>query len=276
MFNYFGETNNQIDLQRWRYYQQQQADALNNRALFRQSRNQNMQKREVAKAHEIYLIQKTPVNYGLNYDNNLKLLHESFGEQQEKDIEALNDLIGKAPSIQLAGLSQLLNPKDFTPITEHIVDIANPQSKPNIKVVHAPPEYQEAVAQIQVLEDAKKKAQQQNSLNHLNEVAQQQAEDIFIKTQQADLGQIENQDDQDLLITQTERSLQYASQYAFGYRVRDYRSGNDFGHEEISDGHTAKGQYHVLLPDGRLQNVQYWADDTGFHAKITYERLAQH
>lgn len=68
--------------------------------------------------------------------------------------------------------------------------------------------------------------------------------------------------------------LQYASKYAFGYRIRDLESGNDFGHEETRDGDVAKGQYHVLLPDGRLQKVEYFADPTGYHAKVTYENAA--
>lgn len=69
--------------------------------------------------------------------------------------------------------------------------------------------------------------------------------------------------------------LQYAAQYAFGYKIRDYESGNDFGHEEIREGDVAKGRYHVLLPDGRLQNVEYWADPSGYHAKVTYS-VANH
>lgn len=65
---------------------------------------------------------------------------------------------------------------------------------------------------------------------------------------------------------------QYASKYAFGYRVRDFHTGNDFGHKQNKDvlGVT-RGQYHILLPDGRVQNVIYHADDTGFHADVSFE-----
>ncbi|CAH1980849.1 unnamed protein product [Acanthoscelides obtectus] len=64
---------------------------------------------------------------------------------------------------------------------------------------------------------------------------------------------------------------QYASKYAFGYRIRDNKEGNDFGHEERRNGKTLEGSYDVLLPDGRRQKVSYYADNSGFHAKVTYE-----
>lgn len=68
----------------------------------------------------------------------------------------------------------------------------------------------------------------------------------------------------------------YAAKYQFGYRVRDLHTGSDFGQTESRDGHMTKGQYHVLLPDGRLQNVQYWSDHSGFHAKVSYDGHAHH
>ncbi|RZC35077.1 Chitin bind 4 domain containing protein [Asbolus verrucosus] len=69
---------------------------------------------------------------------------------------------------------------------------------------------------------------------------------------------------------------QYAARYAFGYKIRDVKMGNEFGHEEKRNGESAKGHYHVLLPDGRLQKVEYYADPTGYHAKVTYENIANH
>ena len=62
--------------------------------------------------------------------------------------------------------------------------------------------------------------------------------------------------------------------YEFGYRVRDFHTGNDFGHTQAkeSDGVT-RGEYHILLPDGRVQNVKYHADDDGFHADVSYESI---
>lgn len=72
------------------------------------------------------------------------------------------------------------------------------------------------------------------------------------------------------------QQLRYASGYAFGYRVRDYDTGNDFGHTQNknTDGKIT-GEYHILLPDGRVQNVRYHADDDGFHADVSYEGAQQ-
>ncbi|XP_055856087.1 uncharacterized protein LOC129919258 [Episyrphus balteatus] len=65
--------------------------------------------------------------------------------------------------------------------------------------------------------------------------------------------------------------MEYASKYAFGYRVRDFDSGNDFAHKQNRDKDgVTRGQYHILLPDGRIQNVIYYADETGFHADVSY------
>ncbi|XP_045540652.1 uncharacterized protein LOC106709628 [Papilio machaon] len=68
-----------------------------------------------------------------------------------------------------------------------------------------------------------------------------------------------------------DEKLKYASSYEFGYRVRDTHSGNDFGHQEEKKGEETNGQYHVLLPDGRMQNVRYSAGPEGFHADISYD-----
>lgn len=70
--------------------------------------------------------------------------------------------------------------------------------------------------------------------------------------------------------------FQYAAKYQFGYQVRDPKHGTFFGHAEARDGHHTKGHYHVLLPDGRLQNVQYWADLSGYHAQVSYNTVAKH
>lgn len=40
---------------------------------------------------------------------------------------------------------------------------------------------------------------------------------------------------------------------------------------EQRDGDLATGEYHVLLPDGRTQKVQYEADSNGYRPMITYE-----
>ncbi|XP_058835112.1 uncharacterized protein LOC131692216 [Topomyia yanbarensis] len=61
--------------------------------------------------------------------------------------------------------------------------------------------------------------------------------------------------------------------YAFGYRVRDFHTGNDFGHVQNRDNGVTRGEYHILLPDGRVQNVRYTADEQGFHAEVSYESV---
>lgn len=68
------------------------------------------------------------------------------------------------------------------------------------------------------------------------------------------------------------QQFQYASGYAFGYRVRDSHTGNDYGHTQNrdTDGIT-RGEYHIRLPDGRIQNVKYTADEKGFHADVSYQ-----
>ncbi|XP_037776826.1 cuticle protein 8-like [Penaeus monodon] len=59
--------------------------------------------------------------------------------------------------------------------------------------------------------------------------------------------------------------------YDFQYGVKDDLSGNNFGHEEARNGYNTKGQYFVLLPDGRLQTVQYTVNgDEGFVASVGY------
>ncbi|XP_054282061.1 pro-resilin-like [Macrosteles quadrilineatus] len=59
--------------------------------------------------------------------------------------------------------------------------------------------------------------------------------------------------------------------YSFAYEVKDEESKNDFGHMETRMGHVAMGSYHVLLPDGRMQKVEYTADQDGYKPVVTYE-----
>lgn len=70
--------------------------------------------------------------------------------------------------------------------------------------------------------------------------------------------------------------LQDESGYAFGYRVRDYHTGNDFGHTQkrmtgSSGSMETHGEYKILMPDGRTQSVKYKADDNGYHADVSYD-----
>ncbi|XP_064111050.1 uncharacterized protein LOC135218576 [Macrobrachium nipponense] len=60
--------------------------------------------------------------------------------------------------------------------------------------------------------------------------------------------------------------------YQFSYNVKDAAQGADFGHQEGSDGTTVKGQYFVVLPDGRRQTVQYRADHVnGYQSEVEYQ-----
>lgn len=63
--------------------------------------------------------------------------------------------------------------------------------------------------------------------------------------------------------------------YSFQYAVRDAYSGNDYKQHESSDGNTVKGEYRVLLPDGRTQIVSYTADYNGYNANVQYEGQAR-
>lgn len=60
-----------------------------------------------------------------------------------------------------------------------------------------------------------------------------------------------------------------ANDYGFRYSVNDF-SGNEHSHQQQKVGHVVRGQYKVLLPDGRLQTVTYVADENGYRAKVDY------
>lgn len=55
--------------------------------------------------------------------------------------------------------------------------------------------------------------------------------------------------------------------------MKDAESGNDFGHQEAREGDVAKGKYYVLLPDGRMQTVEYTADQDGYKPEVTYQQV---
>ncbi|XP_076065068.1 cuticle protein 7-like [Oratosquilla oratoria] len=65
--------------------------------------------------------------------------------------------------------------------------------------------------------------------------------------------------------------------FAFAYAVKDDYSGNDYAHDQASDGKVTSGSYRVALPDGRIETVTFDADDySGYVAKVTYEGEATH
>ncbi|XP_045106737.1 cuticle protein 7-like [Portunus trituberculatus] len=63
--------------------------------------------------------------------------------------------------------------------------------------------------------------------------------------------------------------------YEFQYGVSDSRSGNEYGQQESRVGQDTRGSYRVLLPDGRVQVVNYYVSgDSGFVAEVTYEYVS--
>ncbi|XP_045101387.1 cuticle protein 8-like [Portunus trituberculatus] len=65
--------------------------------------------------------------------------------------------------------------------------------------------------------------------------------------------------------------------YSFQYGVKDDYAGTDFGQNEESDGSKTAGSYQVVLPDGRIQTVNYVADHyNGYQAEVNYKGEAQY
>lgn len=58
--------------------------------------------------------------------------------------------------------------------------------------------------------------------------------------------------------------------YHYGYSVNDPVTANHQSHESASDGDVTRGEYRVLLPDGRTQIVKYTADaKNGYNAQVS-------
>merc|ERR1711892_1182868 len=66
------------------------------------------------------------------------------------------------------------------------------------------------------------------------------------------------------------------SPYSYTYAVADDYSGAAFNQAESNDGTgVVSGSYSVNLPDGRVQNVNYHANDyDGYVADVTYDGVA--
>lgn len=63
--------------------------------------------------------------------------------------------------------------------------------------------------------------------------------------------------------------------YSFEYEVDAPEYGTKFGHKESREGDRATGAYHVLLPDGRMQKVEYVADQDGYRPEVSYDESAR-
>merc|ERR1712128_98728 len=70
--------------------------------------------------------------------------------------------------------------------------------------------------------------------------------------------------------------LAEVSPYAYNYAVADVHSGAAFKQGETNDGNgVVQGSYSVNLPDGRVQTVNYHANDyDGFVSEVSYEGTA--
>lgn len=56
--------------------------------------------------------------------------------------------------------------------------------------------------------------------------------------------------------------------YDFSYDVQDNAVNLDFGHNEKRKEDQASGSYHVLLPDGRTQLIEYEAGPDGYKPQV--------
>jgi len=69
---------------------------------------------------------------------------------------------------------------------------------------------------------------------------------------------------------------QAAPQYDYNFAVKDDYSGADFDQSENRDGYQTAGQYHVNLPDGRVQTITYQKDKNGGYVpEVKYEGEAR-
>ena len=63
--------------------------------------------------------------------------------------------------------------------------------------------------------------------------------------------------------------------YHYSYQVMDPQyEGAQYGQQEFRHGEKTQGEYHVRLPDGRYQSVNYQVDGaaaSGFIADVSYD-----
>ncbi|MCL4128152.1 UNVERIFIED_CONTAM: hypothetical protein GTU68_018382, partial [Idotea baltica] len=73
-----------------------------------------------------------------------------------------------------------------------------------------------------------------------------------------------------------QHSGSHEGSYEFTYNVHDSSDELDFGHHETKSDDRVEGYYYVLLPDSRLQRVNYYVDGySGFVAEVAYEGSAE-
>ncbi|XP_046434212.1 uncharacterized protein LOC124186497 [Neodiprion fabricii] len=239
-----------------------------------------------------------------------KILPMPFGsiDEERKTVEALNALLGQSPKQQLEGLNLILNKDqpvnhpqqelqdaldlgqafvtpipsadvnsglaesglgfpngglDFGEAGEAIFDLGTQQNPgtpgPEFTTPRSEP-HQDRFKDIPVIQEHR---EQLTVFRKEHQQPEKQGGGILREGYQVREREESGED--------TNSGVGYAAKYNFGYHVNDYKSGNDFGHEEARDGLVTNGRYCVLLPDGRVQNVKYRVDENGYHAKVSYE-----
>ena len=70
--------------------------------------------------------------------------------------------------------------------------------------------------------------------------------------------------------------FQAPAHYKFDWAVNDDYTYVNMGQYEGRDGDNTKGNYWVVLPDGRKQNVNYYVNGySGYVADVTYDGYAK-
>ena len=73
-------------------------------------------------------------------------------------------------------------------------------------------------------------------------------------------------------LSEVDNSLEHPISYSYNYAVDDGPTGPQFSKHEASDGVLTKGEYSVILPDGRLQTVSYSVTEQGgFAVNVKYK-----
>ncbi|XP_037728383.1 uncharacterized protein LOC119559392 [Drosophila subpulchrella] len=205
-----------------------------------------------------------------------RLIGMAKSKQYVPIIEPGNNDVKELPAASSSEASKLPTPSSYIDYThghglsngyEGVANVEEPVTTVE-HVVHHPTVATQLLQQVH----------QQNPHQHHQQHIQQQHHGLVATVLPAELDADKGGNGLHFVHSQEDKSLQqYASKYAFGYRIRDFHTGNDFGHKQNRDLHgVTRGQYHILLPDGRIQNVIYHADDTGFHADVSFESGAKH
>ncbi|XP_047509671.1 uncharacterized protein LOC125052720 isoform X2 [Pieris napi] len=224
--------------------------------------------------------QLTELQTLLNADKTHDNFQYSLKDPSEyHDPKSNNDAFEQIPSTYPSAYTV----KDHTPITEEIDDIENPTPYqntfviPQVTTIAPVSTVTKSYYKIEVGSQTFSSALSPNKINEeltLNQDEDSSHENIGDSYINYPDGIQHLAEDGTGVSAYGDENLHYAANYEFGYRVRDPSSGNYFGQYETKAGEKTSGHYHVLLPDGRMQKVQYSAGPSGYHADISYDHLA--